>query len=166
MNFETEKLLLSSVICFRVSCSTTQVSYLSARRPTNQALKSQDSKYASQGWDCVLHPVRQQPHRVTTLSTRSSPCRLLLTGCHGDPNPPSVGFLLVPGPYRSFSLTLRLHLHVAEISMALTALNQFMAHFPATKNGDNPIGVPVLSRKNRMIELLHHLSPPVSLDDC
>ena len=64
------------------------------------------------------------------------------------------------------SLTLRLHLHVAEISMALTALNQFMAHFPATKNGDNPIGVPVLSRKNRMIELLHHLSPPVSLDDC
>lgn len=98
MNFETEKLLLSSVICFRVSCSTTQVSYLSARRPTNQALKSQDSKYASQGWDCVLHPVRQQPHRVTTLSTRSSPCRLLLTGCHGDPNPPSVGFLLVPGP--------------------------------------------------------------------
>ena len=105
MNFETEKLLLSSVICFRVSCSTTQVSYLSARRPTNQALKSQDSKYASQGWDCVLHPGRQQPHRVTTLSTRSSPCRLLLTGCHGDPNPPSVGFLLVPGPYRSFSNT-------------------------------------------------------------
>jgi hypothetical protein len=67
-------------------------------------LSDQDSKYASQGWDCILHPRRQQPRRTPTLGTCSSPYQLFRTGCHGVPNPPSVCLLLVPGSYRLFSL--------------------------------------------------------------
>lgn len=49
-------------------------------------------------------------------------------------------------------------LHVAEISMTSAVLNQFVAQFPATKNGDDPSGLPVWSCENWVIRLLHHLS--------
>ncbi|KIM39905.1 hypothetical protein M413DRAFT_11968 [Hebeloma cylindrosporum] len=49
-------------------------------------------------------------------------------------------------------------LHVADISMTSAALNQFVAQFPATKNGDDPSGMPFWSCENWVIRVLHHLS--------
>jgi len=49
-------------------------------------------------------------------------------------------------------------LHVAEISMSPAALNQFVAQFPATKNGDDPSGIALWSYENWVIKVLHHLA--------
>jgi len=58
------------------------------------------------------------------------------------------------------ALTLLGVLHVAEISMTSVALNQFVAQFPATTNGDDPSRIPVWFCENWVIGLgvLHHLS--------
>jgi hypothetical protein len=43
-------------------------------------------------------------------------------------------------------------LHIAEISMTSAALSQFVAQFPATKNGDDPSGISMRIRFGPLME--------------
>ena len=127
-------------------------SYALRLRFKNMPLKVGVAFYIQEGnsragpphWALVAHPISYSAPDVMVFQIRqtlASSWSLAHTVCSLSNTPALLGVL-----------------HIAEISMTSAVLNQFVAQFPATKNGDDPSGIPLWSCENWVIRVLHYLS--------
>ena len=138
--------------CFNFNIISSRLAHIFSTKVQNMPLKVGIAFYIQEGndragpphWALVAHPINYSAPDVMVFQIRqglASSWSLAHTVCCLSNTSALLGVL-----------------HVAEISMTSPALNQFVAQFPATKNGDDPSGIPVWSCENWVIRVLHHLS--------